>query len=178
MIRKSSSRIAFTLVELLVVIAIIGILIGMLLPAVQSIREAARRTQCMNNVRQLGIALLSHEEALGDFPPGRTDLHSWASYLMPYLEQENVSDQIDLSKPWFDRANQVAVSTQIPTLICPSNPNSEFVIELPSAYGLGPGLRAGITDYSVTQRVAIIVYNRRYADPVGPGQNIGAIGLP
>ena len=173
---KSSSRTAFTLVELLVVIAIIGILIAMLLPAVQAVREAARRVECMNKVRQLGIAVLNHENAQGVFPPGRTDLHSWASYLLPYIEQTNVGDIIDVSISFLDPANQPAVSTAIPTFICPSNPNDDYVIDVPVDYGAGSGLKAAITDYSTTQRVAQIVYDRRFALPVD--NNIGAIGLP
>ena len=173
---SKSSKTAFTLVELLVVIAIIGILIAMLLPAVQAVREAARRVECMNKVRQLGIAVLNHENAQGVFPPGRTDLHSWASYLLPYIEQTNVGDIIDVDIPFYDPANQPAVSSVIPTLICPSNPNSEFVYDIPANYGVGSGLKAAITDYSTTQRVAKIVYNRGFADPVD--NNIGAIGLP
>ena len=179
---KSSPRTAFTLVELLVVIAIIGILIAMLLPAVQAVREAARRVECMNKVRQLGIAVLNHENAQGFFPPGRTDngrsgslrvdLHTWASYLLPYLEQTNVDDILDIEKSWHHPDNQVAVRTVVPTFICPSNPNDEFVVDVQGRNGI----RTAVTDYSTTQRVAIAVYNNRWAEPVD--NNIGAIGLP
>ena len=173
---KSSSRSAFTLVELLVVIAIIGILIAMLLPAVQAVREAARRAECMNKVRQLGLAVLNHENAQGVFPPGRTDLHSWASYLLPYIEQTNVDDIIDLDLPFYDPANQAAISTPVPLFICPSNPNSEFVHDIPTSYGVGSGLQMAITDYSTTQRVARAVYRAGFAEAVD--NSIGAIGLP
>ena len=105
-------RRGFTLIELLVVIAIIGILVGMLLPAVQSVREAARRTQCMNNARQLGLAVMNYESANKFLPPSRwgsnrtisnspvtgvtanthtakTKDHSWLALLLPYIEQVN-----------------------------------------------------------------------------------------
>jgi len=94
----------FTLVELLVVIAVIAILIALLLPAVQAAREAARRAQCQNNLKQVGLALHNYENALGVLPPGglgggrlepRSYLHSWWIRIMPYIEQENIFDQLD-----------------------------------------------------------------------------------
>ena len=92
-------RSAFTLVELLVVIAIIGILLSMLLPAAQSVRESARRTKCMNNVRQLGIALHNFESAFKTFPPAFTDGHSWTGIVLDYIEQANVADLYDRNYP-------------------------------------------------------------------------------
>ena len=98
---NSRKRSAFTLVELLVVIAIIGILIGMLLPAVQAVREAARRTQCLNNCKQLGLAALNYESGHMEFPAQTFDVpgsdlecHSILIALMPYMEQQNLQDQI------------------------------------------------------------------------------------
>lgn len=96
-------RSAFTLVELLVVIAIIGILIGMLLPAVQQVREAARRTQCMNNLRQQGLALHNFESSYMHFPPGGSRSgqfqgghggYTWGYFILPYIEQNNLHGQI------------------------------------------------------------------------------------
>lgn len=95
---------AFTLVELLVVIAIIGVLIALLLPAIQSAREAARRSQCMNNLKQIGLGMLNHESAKKHFPPGQFKpaglsvkrALAWSVWHLPYIEQQNVFDRIDL----------------------------------------------------------------------------------
>lgn len=93
----------FTLVELLVVIAIIGVLVALLLPAVQAAREAARRTQCLNNLRQFSLGCLNHESATKRLPAGFTTRpsdgdvhHTWASYVLPYLEQGAMFGTINL----------------------------------------------------------------------------------
>ncbi|MBX3416664.1 MAG: DUF1559 domain-containing protein [Pirellulaceae bacterium] len=125
---KFSNR-GFTLIELLVVIAIIGILISLLLPAVQSVREAARRTQCLNNLRQLGLACHNYESTRKHFPPsaefagyGSINTNSsWSIHgrLLPFLEQNNVYDNVDLNVAWDD---QVAISgLKIPIYSCPSD---------------------------------------------------------
>src|SRR5438128_7684959 len=107
-------RRGFTLIELLVVIAIMGVLIGLLLPAVQKVREAANRMKCTNNLKQIGLALHAYEGVNSCFPPGykdgNTDPNStpdndvgpgwgWASLLLPYYEQDNVYKQINFSQP-------------------------------------------------------------------------------
>lgn len=98
---RNRVRLAFTLVELLVVIAIIGILIGMLLPAVQQVREAARRTQCSNNLKQWGLALHNYESSQQEFPPGCMWWSGWGwrAKSLPFMEQNNLYDMIDFDIP-------------------------------------------------------------------------------
>lgn len=118
----------FTLVELLVVIAIIGILVGLLLPAVQAAREAARRMQCSNNVRQLGLAVHNYESANRRLPSGwiANNTHGepgwgWGAALLPFIEGTNLHNQIDFRLPIEDPLHaQVRVSV-VPTFICPSD---------------------------------------------------------
>ncbi len=111
----------FTLVELLAVIAIIGILVGMLLPAVQMVRESARRTECLNNLKQIGLAVHSYESARQQYPPSRAadQFLTWPVYLMPYLELGNLHDQFELNKKY--RFQDEAVTrTVMPVMNCPS----------------------------------------------------------
>ena len=129
----ANQRRAFTLVELLVVIAIIGILIALLLPAVQAAREAARRTQCGNNFKQLALATHNYHDTLGTFPPGavgpltpafpqfsQLTHHGLATFLLPYMEQQPLANQYRWDVSWFDPPNQTAVNTQLKTWQCPS----------------------------------------------------------
>ena len=117
-------RTAFTLIELLVVIAIIAILIALLVPAVQKVREAAARSQCLNNLKQIGAAAHNYHSTYGRFPPGYNHTSRAASivHLFPYLEQENLYRQIDLTKP-LDAGlfNSAARMREVPLLLCPSD---------------------------------------------------------
>ncbi len=123
----------FTLVELLVVIAIIGILIALLLPAVQAAREAARRMQCSNNLKQIGLALHNYEGAHGALPfgsggrintPDYAVAGTWPAMLLPYLELKTVYDRFDFNLPMNDPANAEAVESTIGVLVCPSDSHS------------------------------------------------------
>lgn len=123
--RRSVHR-GFTLVELLVVIAIIGILIGMLLPAVQVVREAARRTSCLNKIRQIGLSALSYESAMQHLPPpklGTGDFNTLGStfvILLPYVEQANRFDQYDISASISAPGNIELTSDRLDLYTCPS----------------------------------------------------------
>ncbi len=133
--RKSSSRRnAFTLIELLVVIAIIAILVALLLPAVQQAREAARRTQCKNNLHQLGIAIHNYHDTYGCIPiadvDGSSNPVSAHARLLPYIEQDNLYKLVDFNVPYNHANNTVARNTELPAFRCPSDPT-----RLPAAVG-------------------------------------------
>jgi prepilin-type processing-associated H-X9-DG protein/prepilin-type N-terminal cleavage/methylation domain-containing protein len=135
-LKRASVRVGFTLIELLVVIAIIAILIGLLVPAVQKVREAAARTQCQNNLKQLGLAMLNYESAYKKLPTSGEgwvqasaanwtkyfDTHSFFTYILPYVEQSTAFNQMNLAYLYNDGAfagNQVGAMTNVPTYLCP-----------------------------------------------------------
>src|SRR5262245_3644833 len=99
---RPSKRAGFTLIELLVVIAIISVLIGLLLPAVQKVREAANRINCQNNLKQIGLALLNYEGAHKRFPPARSPgpVHSWQAFILPHIEQDNLATLYQQNRNW------------------------------------------------------------------------------
>lgn len=125
-------RIAFTIVELLVVLLIIFVLICLVIPATRGsghAREAARRNQCLNNLKQIAIALQNYADAHGGaLPPAYTadangkPLHSWRTLILPYMEEQALYDSIDLTKPWDDPANAEAFKKYISIYQCPSAP--------------------------------------------------------
>jgi len=125
---KPAPRRGFTLVELLVVIAIIGILVGLLLPAVQAARESARRSQCVNNLKQQGIALHGYHDSKKKLPSGGRPPEAATVrcgvfiYMLPWFEREDLWDLYDTSQSWGHLNNREVSSTRIPTYECPSSP--------------------------------------------------------
>jgi prepilin-type N-terminal cleavage/methylation domain-containing protein/prepilin-type processing-associated H-X9-DG protein len=121
---QRSNRRGFTLVELLVVIAIIGILVALLLPAVQAARGAARRAHCMNNLKQFGIAMHNYHDTMQSLPPGNTRSTSFSAHalLLPYMEEAKLRDLIDTTVPWSHAKNAVARATKVNIFLCPADP--------------------------------------------------------
>ncbi len=140
---------AFTLVELLVVIAIIGILIAILLPAVQAAREAARRMQCSSNLKQMGVALHAYHAAFRSFPPGGITEGSccatksrtnWAISILPYIEQQALYERYDMNAFNEDPVNQFVREARVSTYVCPSELETDAV-EIPDS---GPAFTESI----------------------------------
>ena len=173
------TRRGFTLVELLVVIAIIGILVALLLPAIQAAREAARRTQCSNNMKQLGVALHNYHDTHKAFPfsymislPGGVlgpgvNAQVWGILLLPFIEQQSLADQYDMRVPPVNEAaalgfdatiaarNREVIRTVVTTYVCPSTPGSpeSRIYDANYAPDVPVTLRAAPSDYCVASGV-------------------------
>jgi prepilin-type N-terminal cleavage/methylation domain-containing protein/prepilin-type processing-associated H-X9-DG protein len=164
--RQRNRHPGFTLIELLVVIAIIGILIALLLPAVQKVREAANRVQCKNNLKQLALALSNYEVTNGQFPLGghqATPKHGWVAYVLPWIEQDNVRNHYDITIDWFAGNNLEVVKIPLKVLTCPS----ADVGRSPITETLSDGTFSGAAwDYTNASSVGA---NRFTADPANGG---------
>ena len=124
-LRRTRSRSGLTLIEGIVVAVILLLLIAFLMPPMRNARGAARRTQCKNNLKMIGLALHNYATDHGAFPPAYTvdergqRLHSWRTLILPYLDQKDLYAKIDLSKPWDDPVNTSARQTAVTTYLCP-----------------------------------------------------------
>jgi prepilin-type N-terminal cleavage/methylation domain-containing protein/prepilin-type processing-associated H-X9-DG protein len=173
-------RTGFTLVELLVVIAIIAVLIGLLLPAVQKVREAANRMQCTNNLKNLGLALVQFENTFRKFPPGVTSgpfpeagvtaavNHGWGQFILPYIEQQALASQYRWDLFQWDPGNQPVTSVPLKVFQCPSAEADRFMTVEPFAYG-GKG---ACTDYAPFRQVDPALRQLGLVDVVGNYQGV------
>ena len=172
-------RPAFTLIELLVVIAIIAILIGLLLPAVQKVREAAARAKCQNNFKQIGLAYHNYESANSQYPPAYVftapplNAHAWGAYLLPYIEQTALASQYDYNTPFFMGGNANVIATPLAVMQCPSTPepNRVYTMVVPGDY-LYPGqpmisYQAAACDYTITSGVLGSLWDIVVGPPAG-----------
>lgn len=169
----------FTLVELLVVIAIIGILVALLLPAVQAAREAGRRMQCANNLKQIGLALHNFHDTFNHLPPGGVSgdvptaahrafriptrvLHGWSVFLLPYMEQQSLYDKYDLRRDWRAPQNRLARETNLAVMKCPSTPEGNRIdTRVEGGFGTVNG---AIADYAVNNGVNQALYGLQLID--------------
>ncbi|MGE3314648.1 MAG: DUF1559 domain-containing protein [Planctomycetaceae bacterium] len=172
---KPRSRRGFTLIELLVVITIIAVLASIALPAVQQAREAARRNTCVNNLKELGLAVHNFNNSFNYLPSsvrpaGLTPLPRIAglTFLLPYIEQQNAYSQYDRTLNWNHVNNRPAVQNRINILQCPSTPNPDRLDGLPEASPWVADI-AAVTDYSPTIGVDERLFTLGHVDEWGPG---------
>lgn len=167
---RAAARTGMTLIELLVVVAIIGMLVALVLPAVQMARETARRAQCQSNLRQLGIAMALHANARGSFPIGciggrqSADKRciSWNVHLLPYLEHATLWSSFDFDVPSYDAANKSVCKIEISEFLCPSTDRSEPSSEFSAWIG------AAFTDYGGIYGLEGVGRNRPADEPASP----------
>jgi prepilin-type N-terminal cleavage/methylation domain-containing protein/prepilin-type processing-associated H-X9-DG protein len=178
-------RRGFTLLELLVVIAIIAVLIGLLLPAIQKVREAANRAKCSSNLKQLALALHQYENVHGKFPPAQVvgpfweaDVtaqvnHGWGPFILPFIEQPALASKYRWDYPQYAPENQEVASVPLKVFQCPSAPPERYMTHAVFAYGG----RGACTDYAPTEAVDPVLVALDLVDPVGAYKGIMAQNL-
>ena len=178
---KFRSTFAFTLVELLVIISIIGILLALLLPAIQAARAAARRSQCSNHMRQIGLAIHSYESAKKYLPPAYYDndydksakRHNVLTFLLPYSEQTQIYEKFDFNQHWSNQANYGAVWNTIPIYLCPATPHG-------SPRAVGTERPVYPSDYASSSAISHTLRQRLFRDglitPRAPPNKSGGQG--
>jgi prepilin-type N-terminal cleavage/methylation domain-containing protein len=180
MLRTRLPRPGFTLVELLVVIAIIGVLVALLLPAVQAAREAARRISCANNMRQLGLAFQNFHDTNNCLPPGKVTSarypnpvhvkfnipsgpeHGWAVFLLPFMEMGNLKGTYDLAVDWNDGVNLPVVQTHVKIHQCPSSPLQKRIA--------GTGKKEACGDYGALTAIEGPLVDTGFIDAISKTQ--------
>jgi prepilin-type N-terminal cleavage/methylation domain-containing protein len=176
--QRRDRRPGFTLIELVVVLGVIALIVALLLPEVtRSARPAARRTQCRNNLKQIGLALHNYHDQYGTLPPAYTvdaegrPLHSWRTLLLPYLDQAPLYERIDLSKPWDDPANAEIAKTELWIYHCPEDRgprhHTSYVALVTADSALRPGASLslrGITN-GTSNTLAVMEVTSDYAVP-------------
>jgi len=182
---KGRRKRGFTLIELLVVIAIIAILISLLLPAVQQAREAARRSQCRNNMKQLGLAMHNYESTHGVFPsgrlerPGDTKWVSWGVMILPYVDQAPLYNLYNQNLRWNAPGNAAVTGTQLSVYLCPSVPVSGRFDRNPSTSYAGSNTPpAAGADYGSVNRAGTELWTARGLTAPGAAQLNGIIARP
>jgi prepilin-type N-terminal cleavage/methylation domain-containing protein/prepilin-type processing-associated H-X9-DG protein len=177
--KKAYKSEGFTLMELLVSIAVIGVLIGLLLPAIQAAREAARRMSCCNNLHQIGVGMHYYHDANRHFPPGAIEMRSltslsrfkarqiaWSALLLPYVEQKGVYSTLDITKPFDHGVNAAGAANVLSLYLCPSVPRSSFLVQNRGACDYG-GIMGQTLQPSATMQDGVMIDKEKGTNYLG-----------